>query len=52
MSDKSHKNIILFSDILDKKSTLRNLFEKDKTAIAVACYQDNEVTLKKLAINN
>ena len=52
MSDKSHKNIILFSDILDKKSTLRNLFEKDKTAIAVACYQDNEVTLKKLAIKN
>ena len=31
MSDKSHKNIILFSDILDKKSTLRNLFEKENT---------------------
>ena len=30
MSDKSHKNIVLFSDILDKKSTLRNLFEKIK----------------------
>ena len=37
-----------FSDILDKKSKLRNYFEKSKNTAIVACYNDNEITIKKL----
>ncbi len=38
--------LFLFSNILDKKSKLRNHCEKSKNVITVACYQDNELTLK------
>ena len=37
--------IYIFSDILEKKSKLRNLFEKEKNLAALPCYQDNERTL-------
>ena len=37
--------IILISSILDKKSKLRNLFEKDKNLISVPFYLDNNQTL-------
>ena len=37
--------------MLDKKSKLRNYFEKSKDKIAVPCYADNEVTIKKIILN-
>ncbi len=40
--------IYLFSDILDKKSKLRNYFEKSKEFNTVACYQDNLVNIKNI----
>ncbi len=44
--------IFLFSDLLDKKSKLRNYFEKSKNASAIACYADNEITIKKIILKN
>ena len=41
--------IILISNILEKKSKLRNLFEKDKNLISVPFYLDNNQTLINLA---
>jgi DNA polymerase-3 subunit delta len=41
--------IILNSDILEKKSKLRSLFEKDKKLICVPFYPDNDQTLSKIA---
>lgn len=43
--------IFLFSNILDKKSKLRNYFEKSKEMNVVACYQDNIITIKKIVQN-
>ena len=43
--------LIIYSDILQKKSKLRNLFEKNKTAICIACYLDNERDLQNIMIN-
>ena len=40
--------IIINSGILEKKSKLRSLFEKDKKFICVAFYPDTELTLSKL----
>jgi len=37
--------IFIFSENLEKKSKLRNLFEKDKKLAVFACYEDNERTL-------
>jgi len=45
------QKIYLFSDLLDKKSKLRNYFEKSNKCTIVACYEDNEITLKNI-INN
>ena len=42
------EKIFLFSDILDKKSKLRSYFEKSKVCGIAACYQDNEITIKKI----
>ena len=41
--------IILISSILDKKSKLRNLFEKDKKLVSVPFYLENNQTLLGLA---
>ena len=41
---------ILFANILDKKSKIRNFFEKSSLA-AVACYQDNEITQRNYNAN-
>ena len=41
--------IILISGILEKKSKLRNLFEKDKNLITIPFYKDNEKTLNEIA---
>ena len=37
--------IYIFSDILDTKSKLRNLFTKQKNLAAIPCYQDSDRTL-------
>jgi len=42
------ERIFLFSDILDKKSKLRSYFEKSKSCGTTACYQDNEITIRKI----
>ncbi len=46
-----NQKIYLFSDILDKKSKLRNYFEKSKQSTAIPCYADNEITIKKIILN-
>jgi len=38
----------IFSDVLEKKSKLRNFFEKEKNVDVVPCYQDNDLSIKKL----
>ena len=43
------KIILINSGLLEKKSKLRNLFEKDKKLICVPFYQDSKETLIKLA---
>ena len=43
--------IIIIADILDKKSKLRLLFEKDNRLVCVPFYPDNEQVLSKLAYN-
>ena len=37
--------VYIFSENLDKKSKLRNLFEKEKKLAIFCCYEDNEKTL-------
>ena len=51
--EKKPKNILLFifSQILEKKSKLRNLFEKQDNTICVPCYLDNERDLLNIAFN-
>jgi DNA polymerase-3 subunit delta len=44
----SDRKIFLFSDVLDKKSKLRNYTEKSKKCACIACYEDNEASIKKL----
>jgi DNA polymerase-3 subunit delta len=41
--------IVLNADVLEKKSKLRSLFEKDKTLVCVPFYPDDGKTLSKLA---
>ena len=43
--------ILLLSETLEKKSKLRNFFEKSKNTICVAFYEDNLSTLNHLASN-
>ena len=43
--NNQHVKIYIFSDNLDKKSKLRNVFEKEKKLAIFACYEDNERTL-------
>ena len=45
------QQIYLFSDLLDKRSKIRSNFEKSKKKIIVACYADNEITIKKIILN-
>ena len=40
--------ILLLADLLDKRSKLRSLFEKDPKLAIIPCYNDNEITLKRL----
>ena len=43
--------VILNSNILEKKSKLRNMFEKDKKTVCMPFYADNNITLGKI-VNN
>tara|TARA_Y100000816_G_scaffold79514_1_gene54295 strand:+ start:7742 stop:8737 length:996 start_codon:yes stop_codon:yes gene_type:complete len=38
---------ILFSDLLDKRSKLRNKYDKSKNLGLVACYPDNKISIQK-----
>ena len=44
------QKIYLFGEILDKKSKLRSEFEKSKELGIVACYNDNEINIKKIIL--
>jgi len=50
--DKYPDNVflIIFSEILEKKSKLRNFFEKNKKTICIPCYLDNEKDLEIIAL--
>ena len=43
--------IIIEANVLEKKSKLRSLFEKDKKCVCIPFYEDNEQTLYKFAVN-
>jgi DNA polymerase III subunit delta len=45
------QKIYLFADILEKKSKLRNYFEKSKSLGISACYADNEINIKKILLS-
>ena len=47
--NKSQK-LYLFSNILDKKSKIRNYFEKSENFGISACYNDNEIGLRKIIL--
>ena len=40
--------ILLISSLLDKKSKIRNYFEKDRNLAVIPCYMDNEISLKRI----
>lgn len=40
--------IVFLADTLDKRSKLRSYFEKDKEAVIIPCYNDTDITLRKL----
>ncbi len=51
--DKYPENItlIVFSNTLEKKSKLRNFFEKNNKTLCIPCYPDNENDLRVIAKN-
>ena len=50
ISEKHIEDILIFlkADQLEKKSKIRNLFEKAKNLVCVPCYQDNNFDLIKI----
>ena len=48
----TNEKVYLFASTLEKKSKLRNYFEKEKKLDVVPCYQDNELNIKKIILNN
>ena len=51
IKDVTDEKIYLFCENLDKKSKLRTYFEKSKEYGVVACYPDNDITIKKILVN-
>tara|TARA_B100000579_G_scaffold386842_1_gene358848 strand:- start:1288 stop:2289 length:1002 start_codon:yes stop_codon:yes gene_type:complete len=51
IDSKENIKIILVADLLDKRSKLRNLFEKESNLAIIPCYNDNDITLRKLIQN-
>ena len=51
--DRYPENVffIVFADILEKKSKLRNFFETNKKTICIPCYLDNERDLRVIALS-
>ena len=47
----SDHQIYLFADALDKKSKLRGYFEKSKDFAIIACYEDNEISIRNIIQN-
>ena len=45
-----NQKIYLISESLDKRSKIRNYFEKSNNCGVVACYNDNEISFKKIII--
>ena len=43
-----NQKIYLYSENLDKKSKLRNYFEKSKKLAIIPCYVDSDITLKRI----
>ena len=43
--------IFLFASVLNKKSKLRDFFDKSKIFGVTACYVDNELTIKMIMFN-
>jgi len=48
---KGNTCIVILSNLLEKKSKLRNLFEKNKRTICAACYQDTNIDLEIIIKN-
>ncbi len=48
---KEKIKIIFIADLLDKKSKLRATFEKKNNLAIIPCYNDSDITLKKLIQN-
>ena len=48
---KDDQKIYLFAELLDKRSKIRNYFEKSKILGIVPCYSDNELSLKKIILD-
>ncbi len=40
--------LLFFADILDKKSKLRNFYDKSKLYASIPCYPDNTITIQKI----
>ena len=51
VTDLEKRKIFIFSEILQKNSKLRNFFEKSRQYGVIACYEDNEISLKKIIFN-
>tara|TARA_B100000941_G_C28493454_1_gene549407 strand:- start:55 stop:1041 length:987 start_codon:yes stop_codon:yes gene_type:complete len=50
IDDKNDKKIFLFGGLLEKKSKLRNFFEKENNCAVVPCYEDNEINIKRIIL--
>ena len=45
------ERVYLFAELLDKKSKLRNYFEKSSLSGITPCYKDDETTIKRIIMN-
>ena len=43
-----NQKFFIFADILEKKSKIRNHYDKSKDCAIIACYKDNEISIKKI----
>ncbi len=48
LQSKEKIKIVFIADLLEKKSKLRTTFEKEKDLAIIPCYNDNDITLRKL----
>ena len=46
-----NQKLFILSPVLDKRSKLRNYFETSRDCDIVACYPDNELTIKKIILD-